>query len=65
MLHAVLHVFETLFVTIWKKADKRVWAQSVERALRSKLQEVKKVGENFLLRYFVIVRLRRSFRVIK
>jgi hypothetical protein len=50
MLRAVVRVFDTLFHTIRKKADQQVWAQSVERVLRPKVQEVKKVGENFILR---------------
>ena len=65
MLHAVLHVFETLFFIIRKKADKRVLAQSVEGVFPYKVQEVKKTGENFVLRYFISVCLHRSFRVIK
>jgi Na+-transporting NADH:ubiquinone oxidoreductase subunit NqrB len=65
MLHVVLRVFETLFLTIRNEADKRVWAQSVERVLRSEVQEVKKFRESFVLRYFITVRLHRPFRVIK
>lgn len=58
-------MFETLSLTIKRKAVIHVWAQSVGRVLRSKVQKVKKVGENLVLRYFKIVRFHRSFRVIK
>jgi hypothetical protein len=34
-----------------KMADKHVWAQSFERVFQSKVQRMKKVGENFVLKY--------------